>query len=82
MDTELERYPEKCQELIDFPNRHISFGMGPHRCLGSHLARIEIKAALDALLARAPAYTVPEDRVQLSNDIGTIYGFQKMPIEW
>ena len=33
-------------------NRHIAFGLGPHRCLGSNLARLSIRIALDELLKR------------------------------
>ena len=38
------------------PNRHLSFGGGPHRCIGSHLARIELKLALEELHRRIPDY--------------------------
>ncbi|MBD3009885.1 MULTISPECIES: cytochrome P450 [unclassified Streptomyces] len=31
------------------PNKHITFGYGPHFCLGAYLARVEVKEALDAL---------------------------------
>jgi cholest-4-en-3-one 26-monooxygenase len=34
------------------PNHHVAFGSGPHFCLGAALARIELRAMLDALAAR------------------------------
>ena len=37
------------------PNKHVAFGYGPHQCPGANLARVEIQAALEALL------TVAED---------------------
>lgn len=37
-------------------NRHVAFGVGVHRCIGSHLARLEIRVALEQILARLPDY--------------------------
>ena len=36
------------------PKQHMAFAFGPHRCLGMHLARMETRVALDALLDRLP----------------------------
>ncbi len=44
---------------VDFEraaNRHIAFASGFHRCLGSHLARLELRVALTALHERLPDY--------------------------
>jgi cytochrome P450 len=38
------------------PNHHVSFGMGAHRCIGSHLARLELRLALEELHKRIPDY--------------------------
>ena len=39
-------------------NRHVAFGGGPHRCLGSHLARMELRVALEEFHKRIPEYKI------------------------
>jgi cytochrome P450 len=43
------------------PNRHLAFGGGIHRCLGSHLARQELRVALREWHRRIPDYSVKPD---------------------
>jgi cytochrome P450 len=51
------QFPRPHELLFDrSPNRHIGFGLGPHRCLGIHLARRELRVALQAFHRRLPDY--------------------------
>lgn len=58
-----EKMVERPDE-VDFdrpPSRHYAFGGGVHRCLGSHLARVELRVSLREWHRRIPEYHVPED---------------------
>lgn len=58
-NTDPAEFPDP--ELVDFrrnPNRHRAFGAGPHRCLGSHLARMELRVALREFHRRIPDYEI------------------------
>ncbi|MGW7169492.1 cytochrome P450 [Streptomyces sp. NPDC054884] len=62
---------------------HLSFGFGPHQCLGQNLARLEMRVAFPALLNRFPtlALAVPPGEVPLSADMG-FYGVHRLPVTW
>ena len=60
--------------------RHFSFGVGPHRCIGSHIARMELRILLETLFEMAPDYKLVDDGVRLAADIGTIAGFEQIKI--
>jgi cytochrome P450 len=62
-------------------NAHIAFNVGPHRCLGSHLARMELRTVYRELLARLPAFGPHPARPEKL--YGTqIFGVESLPLVW
>ena len=54
-DRDEERWDNADEWRIDrAPQHHLAFGTGPHQCLGMHLARLELRAGLDAIISRLP----------------------------
>ena len=52
-----DEFPAAADIVLDRnPNRHLAFGVGPHRCIGSHLARLELVVAFEELHRRLPDY--------------------------
>ncbi|MEU9985184.1 cytochrome P450 [Streptomyces sp. NPDC050856] len=73
-------------EGLDFdrnPNPHVSFGHGPHFCVGAMLARLETELLIDAVLDRFPGlrFTVPPERVPFRPG-ALIRGPQSLPVTW
>ena len=69
---------------IDFgreANRHITFGSGPHRCLGSHLARREIKLAYELWLSKVPPFRVKAGETVVTHTSG-VAGVDYLPLVW
>ncbi len=56
------------------PNRHLTFGVGEHRCLGSSLARMEMRMAVTTLLAAAPDFEPVGEGIVCPATVGKILG--------
>ncbi len=62
-------------------NRHLSFGKGPHFCIGAHLAREEMRIALSLLLDRLPGLRIIQDgTVCLTGTGGILRGAYRLPV--
>lgn len=64
-----------------FPNRHLSFGAGAHRCLGSHLGRIELTIALEEIHRRIPDYRLVESDPPIFHS-SQVRGCLRLPIKF
>lgn len=66
-------------DLSREPNPHLAFGGGRHRCLGSHLARIELRIAFEEIHRRFPDYKLdpadPPHRL-----LSQVKGVEKLPL--
>jgi cytochrome P450 len=74
--------PDVFDEPDDFildrrKNAHIAFGAGPHRCLGSHLARMELRVALEEIHTLMPDYQLADDREPVMHG-GAIVGIDQL----
>ncbi len=71
--------PDRC--ILDRQaNRHLGFGAGVHRCLGSNLARLEFQIGVEQVLTRMPDYSLApgEDAVFHGNSVTR--GFRSIPV--
>ena len=60
-------------------NRHAAFGLGIHRCVGSHLARMELRVALEVWLERIAEFTLA-DPAAVTWSAGQIRGPRSLPL--
>lgn len=73
-------FPDADRVLLDrAENRHAAFGLGRHRCLGSNLARMELRVALEEWLARYPDFELA-DPAAVAWSGGQIRGPRQLPI--
>ena len=60
------------------PNRHVSFGHGPHFCVGAPLARLEAPIAINALLRRLPNLELATEELAWKNTV--FRGLERLPV--
>jgi len=62
------------------PNHHLAFGAGPHRCIGSHLAKVMFEVMVKAVLDRIPDYRVDLDGVHEYLGNPSMTGLGRLPV--
>ena len=61
------------------PNRHMTFGVGGHFCLGAALARLQLNLTLSRVLERIPDLKIDLDNVKQPASIGIVKGLRSVP---
>ncbi|MCW1427626.1 cytochrome P450 [Novosphingobium sp. JCM 18896] len=81
-DLDPREFAEPERFDLDRENKvHIAFGAGPHRCLGAHLARVELQVLYQQLLTRLPPFRLDPDASAAFHS-GNIIAFDSLPIRW
>jgi hypothetical protein len=60
-------------------NRHAAFGLGIHRCLGSNLARLELRVAVQTFVERFPSFELADPKA-VRWSVGQIRGPRELPL--
>ena len=75
-----EVFPDADKVIIDREeNRHVAFGLGIHRCLGSNLARLELRVAVQVFIQRFPKFELA-DPSAVTWSLGQVRGPRKLPV--
>jgi cytochrome P450 len=80
------RDPEVCTNPRKFDVHrkkvvHTAFGAGPHRCIGEHLARLEIRVAIEEFLKRIPDFEL-EPGTQPQYESGQLRTMKNLRLRW
>jgi cytochrome P450 len=67
-------------DIHRLPNHHLAFGEGPHYCLGSALARLEGRIAVELLLAKMPRLALAPGAEIHRQPNFTLRGWQSLPV--
>lgn len=81
-DLDSREFNQPEQFNLDRENKvHIAFGAGPHRCLGAHLARVELQVMYQQVLSRLPKFRLDPDKSATFHS-GNIIAIDSLPIRW
>jgi cytochrome P450 len=81
-DLDADEFPEPESFNLERENNvHIAFGVGPHRCLGSHLARIELQILYEELLGRLPEFRLAPGKT-VNYHGGHVIGPNELWLTW
>ncbi|MCV7155317.1 cytochrome P450 [Mycolicibacterium pyrenivorans] len=76
-----QEFPDASRCILDRrENRHLGFGAGVHRCLGSNLARLEFQVGLERVLSRMPDFTLAPGEEAKFHGNSVTRGYRSVPV--
>lgn len=80
-DLDPNEFADSSTYKLDRDKAHIAFNAGPHRCLGSHLARVELQIVYEELLAGIPQFRLDPER-PVTYHCGHVIGVDTLNLLW
>ena len=77
-----DRFPDPDEFRLGRGTSHIAFGSGPHRCVGEHLALMELRIAVNYVLDTLPDYHIAEDAEVVWGSGAVRRGVRALPVEF
>jgi cytochrome P450 family 142 subfamily A polypeptide 1 len=82
-NRDADHFPDPDTFVLDRePNDHVAFGFGAHFCLGSSLARLELRALFSVLLDRLPDLELATDGEPPHRAANFVSGYESMPVRF
>jgi cholest-4-en-3-one 26-monooxygenase len=69
-------------DITRWPNDHVAFGFGTHFCLGSNLARVELRVMFEELMRRLPDLRLIDDVEPPRRRANFVSGYEAMPVRF
>jgi len=80
-DLDERAFPAPTRVELHRATPHLAFNAGPHRCVGLHLARMELRILYETWLRRMPTFRLDPDRPWRFHQ-GTVMGIESLPLVW
>jgi cytochrome P450 len=76
-----EEFADPDNVILDRKPRHVSFGFGPHMCIGMHLAKRELRIAIEEFLVAIPEFRITPG-AEVESYLGGMITPIKLPLSW
>jgi cytochrome P450 len=78
-----DAFPNADQVVLDrFPNRHVAFGLGIHRCPGMHIARVSFRYLVGQVIERMPDYLIDTASLKRYAEQSAVSGWVAVPTKF